>query len=120
VLLDDLAQRGLLDTTLVLVMGEFGRTPTVNPQQGRDHWPDVWSLLIGGGGIAGGHVIGASDARAAYVADRLVSMGDIYATIYKAFGIDWSKTYMTPIGRPVYIANALGDKQGEPIRELTP
>ena len=52
------------------------------------------------------------------MADRPVSIGDIYATLYKAFGIDWTKTYLTPIGRPIYIANALGDKQGEPIREL--
>jgi hypothetical protein len=119
VLLADLESRGLLESTVVLVMGEFGRTPTINPQLGRDHWPDCWSLLIGGGGIAGGHVIGASDKSAAYVADRMVSIGDLYATIYKAFGIDWTKTYMTPIGRPIYIANALGDKQGEPIQELT-
>jgi len=118
VLLADLEARGLLHTTVVLVMGEFGRTPTINPQLGRDHWPDCWSLLLGGGGIEGGHVIGASDKRGAYVADRMVSMGDLYATIYKAFGIDWTKTYMTPIGRPIYIANALGDKQGEPIKEL--
>jgi hypothetical protein len=118
VLLTDLDHRGLLQSTVVLVMGEFGRTPTLNPQLGRDHWPDCWSMLIGGGGIAGGHVIGASDKNAAYVADRMVSMGDIFATIYKAFGIDWTKTYMTPIGRPIYIANALGDKQGEPLAEL--
>lgn len=118
VLVEDLEQRGLLQTTVVLVMGEFGRTPTLNPQLGRDHWPDCWSMLIGGGSIRGGLVIGASDKRGAYVADRMVSMGDVYATIYKAFGIDWAKTYVTPIRRPVYIANALGDKQGEPIREL--
>jgi hypothetical protein len=118
VLLTDLEARGLLQTTVVLVMGEFGRTPTMNPAAGRDHWPDCWSLLIGGGGIAGGQVIGASDKKAAYVADRMVSMGDLYATIYKALGIDWTKTYMTPIGRPIYIANALGDQQGKPIKEL--
>jgi hypothetical protein len=118
VLLADLEARGLLQSTVVLVMGEFGRTPTINPQLGRDHWPDCWSLLLGGGGIEGGHVIGASDKQAAYVADRMISIGDVYATIYKAFGIDWTKTYMTPIGRPIYIANALGDKQGEPIGEL--
>ncbi|HJT77701.1 MAG TPA: DUF1501 domain-containing protein [Gemmataceae bacterium] len=118
VLLEDLKARGLLETTVVLVMGEFGRTPTINPQLGRDHWPDCWSLLVGGGGIAGGHVVGSSDKQAAYVADRMVSIGDLYATVYKAFGIDWTKRYMTPIGRPIYIANALGDKQGEPIAEL--
>jgi hypothetical protein len=118
-LLDDLEQRGLLPSTLVLVMGEFGRTPDRNSNGGgRDHWPDCWSLALAGGGIRGGQVIGASDARAGYVADRMVSMGDVYATLYKALGIDWTKTYMTPIGRPIYIANALGDKQGEPIKEL--
>jgi hypothetical protein len=118
VLLADLEARGLLQTTVVLVMGEFGRTPDLNPQLGRDHWPDCWSLLIGGGGIRGGQVVGASDRKGAYVAERMVSMGDVYATIYKAFGIDWTRTYMTPIGRPIYIANALGDKQGEPVGEL--
>jgi hypothetical protein len=118
VLLDDLQQRGLLETTLVLVMGEFGRTPKINPQLGRDHWPNCWSLLLGGGGLAGGQVIGASDAEAAYVTDRPISMGDLYATLYKCLGIDWTKTYMTPIGRPIYIANTSDDTQGEPIREL--
>jgi hypothetical protein len=120
-LLADLAQRGLLESTLVLIMGEFGRTPDFNPAEGgpgRDHWPECWSLALAGGGIRGGQVIGASDAKAGYVADRMVSMGDVYASLYKALGIDWTKTYMTPIGRPIYIANALGDKQGEPIKEL--
>lgn len=118
VLLEDLKQRGLLDSTVVVVMGEFGRTPHVNPNKGRDHWNQCWSLVLGGGGINGGHIIGASDERGAYVADRLVTMGDVFATIYKAFGIDWEKTYMTPIGRPIKIANSLEDKTGSPIREL--
>jgi uncharacterized protein (DUF1501 family) len=117
-LLEDLASSGMLDETVVLVTGEFGRTPVINPNKGRDHWPDCWSLLVGGGGIQGGHVIGASDDRGAFVADRPVSTGDLYATIYKAMGIDWTKTYMSPIGRPVYIANGFDDKAGEPIREL--
>ena len=117
-LVDDLRQRGLLESTIVLVMGEFGRTPHINPALGRDHWPHCWSLAIGGGGIRGGQVIGASDERGARVAERMVTMGDIYATIYKAFGIDWEKTYMTPIGRPIKIANSIEDKTGEPIREL--
>jgi hypothetical protein len=63
-------------------------------------------------------VIGASDAQGGYVADRQVTMGDLFATIYKAFGIDWEKTYMTPIGRPVKIANSIEDKTGVPIKEL--
>lgn len=117
-LLEDLAQRGLLESTVVIAMGEFGRTPHINPRAGRDHWPQCWSLALGGGGIRGGHVIGASDAKGAYVEDRMITMGDIYATIYKAFGIDWEKTYMTPIGRPVKIANAIDDRTGVPIKEL--
>ena len=65
-----------------------------------------------------GGSVGIGFATPSNIVTRMVSMGDIYATIYKAFGIDWTKTYMTPIGRPIYIANALGDKQGEPIKEL--
>lgn len=117
-LLQDLHERGLLESTVVIAMGEFGRTPHINPKAGRDHWPQCWSLVLGGGGIQGGHVIGASDARGGYVEDRMITMGDIYATIYKAFGIDWEKTYMTPIGRPVKIANSIDDKTGVPIKEL--
>jgi uncharacterized protein (DUF1501 family) len=116
-LLEDLKQRGLLESTIVLAMGEFGRT-TKNPNNGRDHWPQCWSVALGGGGIRGGNVVGASDAKGEYVKDRLVSMGDLYATIYKAFGIDWEKTYMSPIGRPIKIANSIDDKTGVPLKEL--
>jgi hypothetical protein len=83
-LLEDLKQRGMLDSTVVFAMGEFGRTPYVNPNRGRDHWPDCWSLAIGGGGIHGGQVVGASDEKGAYVKDNMQSIGDLYATIYKA------------------------------------
>ena len=117
-LLEDLDQRGLLESTVVIVTGEFGRTPYVNAAQGRDHWPTCWSLLLGGGGIRGGQIIGASDERGAQVAERMVTMGDLFATIYKALGIDWTKTYMSPIRRPIYIANSIGDKPGRPIDEL--
>ena len=117
-LLEDLEQRGLLESTVIIAMGEFGRTPHINSKRGRDHWPECWSLVLGGGGIQGGQVIGASDERGAYVADRMITMGDVYATIYKAFGIDWEKTYMTPIGRPVKIANSIDDATGVPIKEL--
>lgn len=117
-LLDDLDQRGLLESTVVIAMGEFGRTPHVNPKSGRDHWPNCWSLIMGGGGIQGGTVVGASDERGAYVADRMVTIGDVFATIYKAFGIDWEKTYMTPVGRPIKIANSIDDATGVPIKEL--
>ena len=117
-LLEDLKQRGLLESTVVIVTGEFGRTPHINPKAGRDHWPHCWSMLLGGGGLQGGQVVGASDERGAYVADRMVTIGDVFASVYKAFGIDWQKEYMTPIGRPVKIANSIADKTGEPIKEL--
>ncbi len=117
-LMEDLEQRGLLASTLVLVMGEFGRTPHINPNNGRDHWPHCWSLALGGGGIRGGQVIGASDERGAQVAEGMVTVGDLYATLYKAFGIDWEKTYMTPVGRPIKIANSIGDATGVPIEGL--
>ena len=117
-LLEDLQQRGLLESTVVIAMGEFGRTPHVNPANGRDHWPHCWSMVLGGGGVRGGQVIGASDERGAQVVSRQVTIGDLFATVYKTFGIDWTKTYMTPIGRPVKIANSIDDKTGGPIDEL--
>lgn len=117
-LLEDLDQRGLLESTVVLVMGEFGRTPKINPGRGRDHWAHCWSLALGGGGIKGGQVVGASDERGAYVAERMVTIGDLFATVYKALGIDYTKTYLGPGRRPIYIANAIGDKQGQPLHEL--
>lgn len=118
VLLDDLSERGLLDSTVVLAMGEFGRTPFVNSDRGRDHWPACWSLAIGGGGLKTGQVIGSSDTTGGSVTSRLTSMGDIFATVYKAFGIDWTKEYDTPVGRPIKIANALDDETGKPLPEL--
>lgn len=117
-LLDDLESRGLLESTVVLAMGEFGRTPFVNPDLGRDHWPTCWSLAIGGGGIRGGQVVGSSDDTGGQITSRATSMGDVFATIYKAFGIDWMKEYDTPIGRPIKIANSLEDQTGTPIAEL--
>lgn len=118
VLLEDLDERGLLESTVVLAMGEFGRTPEMNPALGRDHWPNCWSLAIGGGGIRGGQVVGASDEHGFNPVGRQVSMGDVFATVYKAFGIDWQKEYMSPAGRPVKIANSLDDRTAEPLKEL--
>ena len=117
-LVEDLEERGLLDSTLVIAMGEFGRTPTINPNLGRDHWPNCWSLALAGGGIKVGQVVGASDERGYNVTERVVTMGDLYATIYRALGIDWKKEYMSPIGRPIKIANSLDDKTGSPVAEL--
>ena len=117
-LLEDLEQRGLLETTVVIAMGEFGRTPHLNPGYGRDHWPECWSLALGGGGIRGGQIVGVSDKTGGYVVERRVTMGDLHATIYKALGIDWHKELMSPIGRPVKIANSIDDVTGVPLQEL--
>ncbi|MGA7411487.1 MAG: DUF1501 domain-containing protein [Bryobacteraceae bacterium] len=87
-LLQDLADRGLLQNTMVVATGEFGRTPRINAAGGRDHWPQCWSLLMAGGGIRGGQVIGASDETASAPKDRPTTPAEIAATIYYSFGID--------------------------------
>jgi hypothetical protein len=112
-LMDDLAQRGLLDETLVVVMSEMGRTPRVNGNAGRDHWTFCYSALLAGAGIRGGTVHGASDAHAAYVKDRPTSTGDICATIYQCLGIDPEMPVHDRAGRPVPIAHGC-----QPIREI--
>src|SRR5438128_1372903 len=117
-LVEDLEERGMLESTLVVAMGEFGRTPAINPNLGRDHWPNCWSLALSGGGIKTGQVVGASDERGANVVDRVVSKGDLYATIYQTRGIDWKKEYMSLIGRPIKIAMSIDDKTGSPVNEL--
>lgn len=117
-LIDDLVERGLYESTIVITMGEFGRTPHVNPGLGRDHWPICWSLALGGGGLKTGQVVGKSDEKGAFCVERQVSLGDIFATVYKAMGIQWDKEYMTPVGRPIKIANSIKDATGEPLKEL--
>ena len=117
-LLIDLDDRGLLDSTLVIAMGEFGRTPFHNGAGGRDHWPGCWSLALAGGGIRGGQVVGESDEQGGVVKDRRVTIGDLMATIHKALGINWHKEYPTPVGRPAKIANSIDGETGEPIDEL--
>jgi hypothetical protein len=111
-LLTDLEQRGLLETTLVLVIGDFGRTPKINTAGGRDHWPRGFSVALAGAGIQGGRVIGKSDKVAGEPVDRPVSIEDLGATVYKALNIDSSKNYHAN-GRPVAI-----NKDGEPVKEL--
>ena len=111
-LLEDMDSRGLLDTTLVLAIGEFGRTPEINHSAGRDHWPGVFSIAVAGAGVPGGQVIGASDAMGAEPADRPVSIEDLGATIYRKLGIDTHTEYHA-LGRPIRINDG-----GEPIREL--
>jgi uncharacterized protein (DUF1501 family) len=87
-LLADLEERGLLDSTLVCALGEFGRTPHLSKLGGRDHWPYCFSALLAGGGVPGGAVIGASDTRGAFPADRPVSPADFAATLYRILGVD--------------------------------
>ncbi|MBM3724850.1 MAG: DUF1501 domain-containing protein [Acidobacteria bacterium] len=111
-LVDDLEQRGLLHTTLVIAMGEFGRTPKVNPAGGRDHWPGVFSVVMAGAGLPRGAVLGRSDATASLPAERPVKVEDLAATIYAILGVDYHKQYPGP-GRPVAIV-----KDGEPVKEL--
>ena len=111
-LIEDLEERGRLDTTLVLVVGDFGRTPKVNFSGGRDHWPRACSIALAGAGIQGGALIGATDAHASDPIERPVTVEDVGATIYKALGIDAKKIYMAG-ARPVAL-----NKEGEPINEL--
>ncbi|MBI1786709.1 MAG: DUF1501 domain-containing protein [Acidobacteria bacterium] len=104
-LLQDLDQRGMLETTLVLAMGEFGRTPKVNDAAGRDHHNKAWSLAIGGAGIPGGRVLGATDAKGVEVTDLPVEPEDLLYTIYTILGVDPKHEYQTPIGRPSKVVN---------------
>ncbi|HWB11422.1 MAG TPA: DUF1501 domain-containing protein [Pirellulales bacterium] len=113
-LMKDLRERGLLDSTLVVWMGEFGRTPKINPNGGRDHFPLAWSVAMGGAGVHGGQVIGKTSPDAMEVADRPVSVADLYATICAALGIDYKKENISPEGRPI----PLVDRGGTPIKEL--
>jgi uncharacterized protein DUF1501 len=105
-LLEDLKQRGLLETTLVVAMGEFGRTPRLNPRGGRDHWPGVWSILFAGGRVRGGQVIGASDAIASEPKDRPVSPAEVAASIYQGLGVDLNTRLPGPDGQPVPLTAA--------------
>jgi hypothetical protein len=111
-LLDDLRQRGLLETTLVVAMGEFGRTPQLNPRGGRDHWPGVWSVLFAGGRVRGGQVVGASDRTGAEPRDRPVSPAELAATVYRGLGIDLGTRLPGPESRPMPLTEA------EPVDEL--
>ncbi len=104
-LLGDLSERGLLETTLVIVTGEFGRTPRINKDAGRDHWGPAFTVSLGGGGIKGGRVIGKSDARAERPAAEPYGPEDLSATLCHLLGIDPTEEFLTPDGRPVAIVN---------------
>jgi Protein of unknown function (DUF1501) len=111
-LIEDLDQRGLLESTLVVAMGEFGRTPKINANGGRDHWPDCYSILLAGGGISGGTVFGSSDRLGAFPATEPVTPADLAATIYWRFGIDPTAHIRDQTGRPFKLAD------GEPITQV--
>jgi hypothetical protein len=113
----DLKDRGLLDSTLVIWMGDFGRTPRINargPKPGRDHYPRAWSSVLLGGGIKGGQVIGKTDREGAVVEQRPISVIDFMATVCNVLGIDYNKQNNSPIGRPIRLV----DKGANPIKEL--
>jgi uncharacterized protein (DUF1501 family) len=113
-LMRELRERGLLDTTLVVWMGEFGRTPQINPNTGRDHFPGAWSTVLGGAGIRTGQVIGDTGDDGLAVKSRPVTVAEFYATVCAALGIDHTKDNYTPQGRPI----ALVDEGGKPVAEL--
>ncbi len=112
-LVEDLIDRGLFDETLIVVMGEFGRTPKLNTAGGRDHWPRVFSVLLAGAGIPGGQIIGSSDATGEGPRDREVTPADLAATIYALLGIDPASKLVTADGRPVEV-----NRDGAVIKEL--
>jgi hypothetical protein len=103
-LLEDLDSRGLLESTLVVAQGEFGRSPRINHSAGRDHWPHVYSVILAGGGVQGGRVVGSSDKIGAYPATDPVSPGDLAATIFTSFGLDPSHEVRDFTGRPWRLA----------------
>lgn len=113
-LVEDLVQRGMWQNTVVLWMGEFGRTPKINQNAGRDHWARCWSVALGGGAIKGGQVFGSTDENGAAVKDNEVRIGDLFATVYKAMGIDPKVQIRDNLGRPSDIAG----ENAKPIASL--
>jgi hypothetical protein len=113
-LLDDLRVRGLLDTTLVVWMGEFGRTPKINSQNGRDHFPNAWSTVMCGGGINGGQAIGRTSKSGETVEDHKVSHEDLLATVVSALRLDPNKQNMSNVGRPIRLV----DPKAKAIQEI--
>lgn len=115
VFLEDLNERGLLDTTTVIVWGEFGRTPRINAKGGRDHWPGTQSVLLAGGGVRGGHVVGKTDRFGGVPLDRPVHVQEIFATLFNNLGIDTQTTQITDLsGRPRFLI----DENYRSIQEL--
>jgi hypothetical protein len=113
-LLEDLKTRGMLDSTLVVWMGEFGRTPKINGNKGRDHYPAAWTTVLCGGGIRGGQYAGQTSADGTTVSDRPVSVPDFLATVCRALGVDPLKQNLSNVGRPIRIV----DPEAKPIQEI--
>ncbi len=112
-LITDLKQRGLLETTVVLWIGEFGRTPRITPRVGRDHYPRVFTTAIAGGGVRGGQVIGSSTADGTAIADRPVTVNDLFTSVCTALHVDPTHENISPLGRPMKIVDG-----GEVVSEL--
>ena len=112
-LIRDLHEKRMLDRTLVVWMGEFGRTPKINPNTGRDHYPKAWSAAFAGGGVKGGRVIGSTDRDGAEVKDTPVTVPDLFATIYTLLGVDPRKKVTSPLGRPLAFSD-----NGTPVKDL--
>jgi len=104
-LINDLDARGLLDTTLVLLLGEFGRTPKVNKDAGRDHWPHAMSVLMAGAGVPRGQVVGATDAKGYHASENIYRPEDFAASVYTKMGVDPAQMLHTNTGRPVQLVN---------------
>jgi uncharacterized protein (DUF1501 family) len=100
-LIDDLAGRGLLSSTLVIWMGDFGRTPVINERAGRDHFPAASNVVLGGGGVKGGQVIGATSPNGDEITERPVTVPDLYRSVAFAMGLDADRTRFAPSGRPI-------------------
>ena len=109
----DLSQRGMLDDVVLVWMGEFGRTPRINQNVGRDHWAASWSVMVGGGGIKGGQAVGKTDRDGVRVDGKAYLPGDIWATVSQALGIPSKTVHRSKRGRPMKLANG-----GSPIKEL--
>ena len=112
-LIEDLSERGMLDTTMVIALGEFGRTPQINKDAGRDHWANAMSVLFAGGGTPGGQVVGATDAKGFAATERVLAPENFVSTVYRKLGMDPDKMYYTHEGRPVHLVS-----DPEPIVEL--